>query len=48
VIATGEQRAQFELRPRGMHSEVLDEDISMYGQPAVHGDRTQGSVVAPA
>jgi hypothetical protein len=48
LSATPEQRAQFELSPRGIHWEALDEDISIDGLLAGHGDRTHGRVVAPA
>ena len=48
LAATPEQRAQFELSPRGIHWETLDEDISIDGLLAGHGDRTHGRVVAPA
>lgn len=48
LAATPEQRAQFELSPRGIHWEALDEDISIDGLLAGHGDRTQGNLVAPA
>jgi hypothetical protein len=48
LAATPEQRAQFELSPRGIHWEVLDEDISIDGLLAGHGDRTHGRIVAPA
>lgn len=48
LAASAEQRAQFELSPRGIHWEALDEDISIDGLLAGHGDRTHGRVVAPA
>lgn len=48
LAATPEQRAQFELSPRGIHWEALDEDVSIDGLLAGHGDRTHGRVVAPA
>jgi hypothetical protein len=48
LAATPEQRAQFELSPGGIHREVLDEDISIDGLLAAHGDRTHGRSVAPA
>lgn len=48
LAATPEQRAQFELSPRGIHWETLDEDISIDGLLAGHGDRTHGRVVARA
>jgi len=48
LAATPEQRNQFELSPRGIHWEALDEDISVDGLLAGHGDRTPGRLVAPA
>ena len=48
LAATSEQRAQFELSPRGIHWEALDEDVSIDGLLAGHGDRTHGRLVAPA
>ena len=48
LAASAEQRAPFELSPRGIHWEALDEDISIDGLLAGHGDRTHGRVVAPA
>jgi hypothetical protein len=48
LTATPEQRAQFELSPRGIHWEALDEDISIDGLLAGHGDMTHGRAVAPA
>jgi hypothetical protein len=48
LAASAEERAQFELSPRGIHWEALDEDISIDGLLAGHGDRTHGRVVAPA
>ena len=48
LSATQEQRAQFELSPRGIHWEALDEDISIDGLLAGHGDRTHGRLVVPA
>jgi len=48
LAATPEQRNQFELSPRGIHWEALDEDISVDGLLAGHGDRTHGRLVAPA
>ncbi len=46
--ARPEQRTQFELSPRGIHWETLDEDISVDGLLAGHGDLTHGRVVNPA
>jgi hypothetical protein len=48
LAATPEQRSQFELSPCGIHWEALDEDISIAGLLAGHGDLTQGRLVAPA
>ena len=48
LSATPEQRAQYELSPRGIHWEALDEDISINGLLAGHGDRTHSRVVMPA
>ena len=47
LAATPEQRVQFELSPRGIHWEALDEDISIAGLLAGHGDLTHGRLVAP-
>ena len=47
LTATAEQRAQFELSARGIHWEALDEDISIDGLLAGHGDLTHNRVVAP-
>ena len=48
LAATPEQRNQFEISPRGIHWDALDEDISVDGLLAGHGDRTHGRLVAPA
>ena len=48
LVATPEQRNQFEFSPRGIHWEALDEDISVDALLAGHGDRTHGRLVAPA
>ena len=48
LAATPEQRAQFELSPRGIHWEALDEDISIDGLLAGHGDLTHRRAVSPA
>lgn len=48
LTAMPDQRAQFELSPRGIHWEGLDEDISIDGLLAGHGDLTHGRVVTPA
>ena len=42
LAATVEQRLQFQLSPRGIHWEELDEDISIDGLLAGHGDLTHG------
>ena len=47
LAATPVQRVQFELSPRGIHWEALDEDISIDGLLAGHGDLTHGRLVAP-
>jgi hypothetical protein len=47
LAATPEQRVQFELSPRGIHWEALDEDISIDGLLAGHGDLTHGRLVSP-
>ena len=48
LTATPEQRAQFELSPRGIHWEALDEDVSIDGLLAGHGDLTHARFVTPA
>jgi hypothetical protein len=48
LAATPEQRAQFEVSPCGIHWESLDEDISIDGLLAGHGDRTRGRLMTPA
>jgi hypothetical protein len=48
LAATPEQRLQFELSPPGIHWEALDEDISIDGLLAGHGDLTHGRLLAPA
>lgn len=48
LAATAEQRLRFELSPRGIHWEVLDEDISVDSLLAGHGDLSQGRAVAAA
>ena len=48
LTATPEQRAQLELSPRGIHWEALDEDVSIDGLLAGHGDLTHGRLVTPA
>jgi len=47
LAATPEQRAQSELGPRSLRWEALDEDISIDGLLAGHGDLTHGRVVTP-
>ena len=39
LAATSEQRAQYELSPRGIHWDELDEDISVDGLLAGQGDQ---------
>lgn len=46
LAATPGQRAQFEISPRGIHWEALDEDISIDGLLAGHGDLARGQVVS--
>lgn len=48
LTATAEQRAQFELSPRGIHWEALDEDVSIDGLLAGHGDLTHARLVTSA
>jgi hypothetical protein len=48
MTATPEERAQFELSPCGIHWEALDEDISIDGLLAGHGDLTHRRLIAPA
>jgi len=48
LAATPEQRTAFELSPRGIHWEALDEDISIDGLLAGHGDPTHARSVASA
>ena len=48
LVATAEQRGQFELSPRGIHWDALDEDISVDGLLAGHGDLTHGRLLTPA
>ena len=45
LAASAEQRAQFELSPRGIHWEALDEDISVDGLLTGQGDLTQSRLV---
>ena len=40
------EREQVELSPRGLHWEALDEDISISGLLAGHGDRTRSHTAA--
>ena len=42
------QLNQFELSPRGIHWDALDEDISIDGLLTGHGDRAHGRLVVPA
>jgi hypothetical protein len=48
LTATAEQRAQFEPSPRGIHWEALDEDVSIDGLLAGHGDLTHARLVTSA
>ena len=48
LAATAEQRSQFELSPRGIHWDALDEDISVDGLLAGQGDLTHARAVAAA
>ena len=48
LTATAEQRAQFELSPRGIHWEALNEDVSIDGLLAGHGDLTHARLVTSA
>ncbi|MFC0268871.1 DUF2442 domain-containing protein [Kushneria aurantia] len=45
--ATREQLEDYELSPRGIHWEALDEDISVAGLLAGRGDRTRRRSAAP-
>jgi Protein of unknown function (DUF2442) len=47
LAAAPEQRDQLEISPRGIHWDALDEDISIDGLLAGHGDLTHGRVTAP-
>ncbi|MDN5937400.1 MAG: DUF2442 domain-containing protein [Salinisphaera sp.] len=40
LTARQDQRADYELGPRGAHWDALDEDISVAGIRAGHGDLT--------
>ena len=44
--ATLERREEYELSQRGIHWEAIDEDISVDGLPAGHGDLTHSFKVA--
>lgn len=46
LAATPEQRNRFELSPMGIHWEELDEDISVDGLLAGHGDLTHPKIAA--
>lgn len=48
LTATADERTGFELSPFGIHWEALDEDISIEGLLAGHGDLTRGRVVTAA
>ena len=45
LLASPEQRAEYELSPRGIHWDALDEDISIDGLLSGHGDMTHGRLV---
>lgn len=45
--ATPAERADFELTPRGIHWDALDEDISVAGLLAGQGDRTNARAAMP-
>lgn len=44
--STAEQRKQVRIGSRGLHWDALDEDISIAGLLAGHGDRTTRSLAA--
>ena len=46
LAAAAEERLQFELSPRGIHWETLDEAVSIDGLLAGHGDLTHGRMAA--
>ena len=46
--ASAEERERFELSPRGIHWEHLDEDISIDGLLAGHGDLSHGRAMQSA
>jgi len=46
LAANDRQRAEFELTAHGIHWEALDEDISVDGLLAGHGDQTRYRHVA--
>lgn len=48
LAATPDQRGDFELSPRGIHWDALDEDISVDGLLAGHGDRTRAGAITSA
>ncbi len=48
LAASPEQRAQFELSPRGIHWDLIDEDVSIDGLLAGHGDLTRGRAATSA
>ena len=47
LAAAPEQRAQFELSARGIHWDAMNEDISIDGLLAGHGDLSHGRAAAP-
>lgn len=48
LAAKPEQRSQYEISPRGIHWDALDEDVSIDDLLAGHGDLTHGRSVTPA
>ena len=46
--ATAAERAAVEISPYGLHWEALDEDISVAGLLAGHGEHRVGGGIAPA
>ena len=48
LAASPDQRARYAFSPRGIHWEALDEDISVDGLLAGHGDLTHGRLATPA
>jgi hypothetical protein len=48
LAATPDQRGDFELSPRGIHWDALDEDISVDGLLTGQGDITRAGFVTSA